>query len=254
MAPCAPAERRRTVWPSSPSASRRLTLSLVCAASCLGACDGPLVTVTGSGPVVRELRSFGASGGATPTGVPNAVQLAGELDLTVQVGPAFAVWIDGHAELVGLVSITLDGQRLEVSSPRNKRLVPPPHVEIELPKLAALSVIGAGTARVADVAGETLSLELSGSGDLAVTGAVRRVTLELLGSGEAHLEGLAADEVTVEKVGSGVARVSAAVALRGSIVGSGDLLYDGRPTTVAVDSIGSGNVRAVGKAERATGN
>ena len=257
MAPFALADSREQARPrvllaarlpgSIPSVELKLALALT--AACLGACDGPTVTVTGTGPIVRELRSFGASGGGTPTPAPDAVQLAGELDLSVQVGPEFAVWIDGHAELVGLVAITLEGQRLELSLPRNTRLVPPPHVAVELPVLAALSVVGSGTARVAGVNGEALALSLSGSGDLAVTGAVRRVTLELLGSGEAHLEGLAADEVTVDKVGSGVARVAAAVALRGTIVGSGDLLYDGRPATLAVDSIGSGNVRAAGKAD-----
>jgi hypothetical protein len=224
------------------------TLALALSALGLGACDGATVTVTGSGPIVREMRSFGAAGKTSASGsdTPSEVHLTSELDLSVHVGREFAVWIDGHTELVGLVSASLEGPRLTLSVPRNTRLVPPPHVEVELPTLAALTVEGAGTARVTDVAGEALSLTLAGSGDMAVTGVARRVTLELVGSGEAHLEGLAADEVTVDKVGSGVARVAAARALRGTIVGSGDLFYAGRPATLAVDAIGSGSVRAVG--------
>jgi hypothetical protein len=229
-------------------------LALAISALGLGACDGAVVTVTGSGPMVREMRSFGASGEAAARGgrAPSEVRVTGELDLSVHVGREFGVWIDGHADLVGHVSATLEGSRIVVSLPRNMRLLPPPHVDVELPMLTALVVLGAGTARVADVTGESLSLSLEGSGDLAVTGAVRRVTLELIGSGEAHLEGLAAESVTVDKVGSGVARVAASAALRGTIVGSGDLFYAGRPGTVDVDAVGSGSVRAVTTATRAS--
>lgn len=249
MAPFAPVELSGGARPAGRSSLVMLALALTVIG--LGACDVATVTVTGSGPIVREMRTFDAADGASVArGAPDEVRLSGELDLSVLVGREFAVWIDGHTELVGLVAVALEGQRLTISLPRNTRLVPPPHVEVELPALGALSVIGSGTARVTGVSADTLALSLSGSGDLAVTGRARSVTLELLGSGEAHLEGLAADEVTVDKVGSGVARVAASATLRGTIVGSGDLLYDGRPATVAVDSIGSGNVRAVTSPER----
>jgi hypothetical protein len=252
VAPFVPVDPGRRARLGRPRPSLLSALACASAAAGLGACDVATVTVTGSGPIVREMRTFGAAtdvsqGGA---GAPDEVRLIGELDLSVHVGRELAVWIDGHTELVGLVAVSLEGRLLSLSLPRNTRLVPPPHIQVELPALAALSVVGAGTARVADVAGDSLSLSLSGSGDLAVTGAVRRVTLELLGSGEAHLEGLVADEVDVDKVGSGVARVAATVALRGKIVGSGDILYDERTPTVAVDSIGSGRVRAVSASER----
>jgi len=250
VAPSASVDPRRRARPNGPGPALAFTLS----AFGLGACDATTVTVTGSGPIVREMRSFEAARGAPAAArtTPREVQLDGELDLSIHAGRDFAVWIDGHADLVGLVEVTLDGERLSLALPRNTRLVPAPHVELELPVLTALAVAGAGTARVTDVVGDSLALALTGSGDLVVTGAVRRVTLELVGSGEVHLEGLAAEEVSIDKLGSGVARVAASSVLRGTIVGSGDLLYVGRPGTVAVDSIGSGTVRVASPAEGAS--
>lgn len=254
MAPSVPVDLRRRARARGPCSG--FAGALACAALGLGACDGPTVTVTGSGPIVREMRTFGPRGAAAGgrESAPNDIRLLGELDLAVHVGREFAVWIEGHAELVGLVAVALDGQRLSLTLPANTRLVPAPLVEIELPALAALVVEGAGTARVVGVDGDRLSLSLLGSGDLAVTGAVRHVSLDLIGSGEAHLEGLRADEVTIDKVGSGVARVAAIAVLRGKILGSGDLFYEGRPGTVAVESIGSGSVRAVGPSGRTPGD
>lgn len=213
------------------------------------ACGGPLVSVTGTGPVVRESRALGLES-AAGNRVPSAVRLEGELDLTVRAGRELAVWIDGHADLVRLVDVALEGELLAVAPPSNTRLVPAPHVEIELPALAALRVVGPGTARAVGIDSEALDLALVGSGDLTVSGVARRVTLELHGSGEVHLEDLAAEEVDIDKVGSGVARVAARATLRGTNVGSGDVLYVSRPATIAVDSVGSGSVRAAPAAGR----
>lgn len=243
MAPSAFAERVAQGGHARSTTSR--AMALACTAPVLFwalACNVEVETVVGSGPVVRELRAvMGRAGGTTTE--PTEVLLASELDLDVRVGRPFAVWIEGHSDLVLHVETEASGARLTIRVPRGLRLVPPPHIELELPALHGLAVRGAGVARVRDAEGEALALTLEGSGDLSATGSVRRLTLAMAGSGDVDLDGLRTLEVDVDKLGSGTARVNASERISGSLVGSGDLIHRGGAQTVRITTVGSASVR-----------
>ncbi|MEZ6013616.1 MAG: DUF2807 domain-containing protein [Planctomycetota bacterium] len=227
---------------------RAALLSLLSLSFGAVACDVGAQVVRGVGPVVREARAVGGIAG-TSTAAPDGIQLSGEVDLNVRVGRTFAVWIEGHDDLIGFVETRMDDAGLRVSVPSAVRLVPPPHVEVELPGLVRLGMSGSGSVRIEGVQGEALALTLVGSGDLDVEGSVQRVTLGMTGSGDADLDALLAEEVKVNKTGSGAARVYAARALDGEILGSGDLSYRGGASDVRVKILGSGRVRPLGGAD-----
>lgn len=225
------------------------TLGLAAAAALAlssAGCDVSLTTVSGTGPVVREARAL------TPatTAAPSEVRLVGELDLDVRVGPALAVFVEGHQDLLPHVLIRVDGGVVVVEVEEGLRLAPPPHIDLALPALCALSLAGPGSARVSGAQAPELDLSLAGSGDLTVDGTAGLVRLEAIGSGDVDLAGVRADEVVVDKVGSGLVRVQASRAVRGTLVGSGDLEWAGDGAAVEVDRIGSGEVRRAALAPR----
>lgn len=106
------------------------------------------------------------------------------------------------------------GQRL----PINAKVL----VEVDVARLTALSVLGAG--------------------DVRTDGSARLVTLSIASSGDAALGDLAADSVQLSIAGSGDARVRASQAVKVSIAGSGDVEVLGNPPSVTQSVSGSGKV------------
>ena len=88
----------------------------------------------------------------------------------------------------------------------------------------------------------TLSIDISGSGDVAATGKTTTLDLDIAGSGEADLSELATTDASVAISGSGEARVAPTGTARLSIAGSGDITLTTRPAKVQSSVSGSGDI------------
>jgi len=202
----------------------------------LAGCGGSPITLTGTGPVVREARPLAP-------GTAAAVEVQGALDLDVQAGAPLGVFVEGHADLLEHVDVELRAGVLRIEVARGLRLVPAPRVAVELPALARLGLVGSGTARVGGIAGDALQVELVGSGDVVLEGRVGRLDLQLSGSGELDAGRLVAGAVHVDQQGSGRLTVHAVDQLSGRAVGSGDLETVVKPAQVELRLVGSGQLR-----------
>jgi len=102
-------------------------------------------------------------------------------------------------------------------------------VEVSAPTVEALAITGAADVRMDGLDADAFDIRVSGAGDLAAEGRVRRLTLDISGAGDADLAELATDDARVELSGSGDAEVRASGLLDAEVTGAGDLAYRGEP-------------------------
>jgi hypothetical protein len=205
------------------------------------------------GPVVSEDRGIGAA---------TAVELRTSGDLTIKEGePALTIHAPA-AVLDSLTSSVEDGVLvLDVAPGTPGFLVGRISYELTLPSLQGLEVDGSGDVS-SDVPGESLdieingsgdldiqdidasavTLEISGSGDVELSGRADELTLSIRGSGDVRAGGLDAERVAVDINGLGDVAVSASEALDVALSGAGTVRYQGDPEITQKIS-GAGEVK-----------
>lgn len=94
---------------------------------------------------------------------------------------------------------------------------------------ADLSLSGSGHVTVGQVRGDFARVDVSGSGDLRASGAVRSLTVHVSGSGSAQLSNLASDDAELVATGSGGVSATVKQSLRGQTHGSGGIRVYGHP-------------------------
>lgn len=218
--------------------------------------------VQGNGEVVTEARSLGDF---------DAIALQGNLNAVVRQAGSIKVELRADKNLLAYVETRVveghKGRVLEISPKRGFEPVGtvPITINVDLPKLRAVSIAGSGKARVeafktagrfdASIAGsgdvrlealqaDQVHLSIAGSGDVVANGKASQLHASIAGSGDVKALGLATDEAKISISGSGDAQVQVAQKLKVSIAGSGDVRYAGSPE-VSSSVAGSGSVRRV---------
>ncbi|MDA7744828.1 DUF2807 domain-containing protein [bacterium] len=93
-----------------------------------------------------------------------------------------------------------------------------------------------------DVTGRNMTCDISGSGDIKMNGTATDFDIEIDGSGDIHAFNLISQDCFIDISGSGNCEVYVDGELNVKISGSGDVLYDGTPTSFTTDISGSGDV------------
>jgi len=211
-----------------------------------------------------------------------AVELTGPIDLTLRYGAQPTLVVRGEERLLANIETKQDGRVLHIGTRgivlRHRQ---PIEVELTLPMLDRIGVDGSGDTRINGFSGETIEVELNGSGNVEFNGRYRRakvtvhgtgqVTLDagnsdsidadLTGSGTITLAGAArsfqaqsngsgtldaqrlrADTVTMRQTGSGNASLTAHASIAAAVSGSGDVDVYGNPPQRSVSRTGSGDV------------
>ncbi|MEH3046060.1 head GIN domain-containing protein [Sphingomonas adhaesiva] len=200
--------------------------------------DGTVVAPQGSGTT----RTFAATGF-------DRVELRGSDNVTVRVGPAFAVRAEGTPAILDRLKITRDGRTLKVGRENGVYAKGNVRVFVTLPRIAAASVSGSGDMSVDRVAGSGFDASVAGSGNLALPSLrVDRVEMSIAGSGDVTAAG-EARTLRVNVAGSGnlSARQLVASGAEVNVVGSGDVTATIRGQA-KVTSMGSGDVDLGGAA------
>jgi hypothetical protein len=197
--------------------------------------DAPLVQ--GSGSYAREAR---------PTAAFTEIEASGAERLEIVVGDARSVEVEIDDNLLQHLTTRVEKGVLKIGSRGSFRVARAPVVRITLPRLAAIRTSGSGDAEIRGLVGGDLTLVSRGSGGFRVPGGrVDRLTLDLSGSGETDLTRLDVRDATVDVLGSGTARVRATDAITARVSGSGDLIYSGPASNVAIRTTGSGSARRI---------
>ncbi len=171
-----------------------------------------------------------------------AIEFHGAGDLEVRVGEATRLALSADDDLLQEVRTRVQENTLIIDYPDELRFREELRVEVCLPKLKGVEVMGAAEVEISNVESACLALGLSGSGSIEATGLAESLTASISGSGELELSRLAAGHANVHISGSGDAELNVSDHLQYRISGSGDIEYIGTAHCEGVVS-GSGSVR-----------
>jgi hypothetical protein len=169
------------------------------------------------------------------------VELAGENSVTVRVGSAQSVAVTAADELIDRVTTTVRGGRLVIANAGSFTTATPMTVTVSVPSLDRVVLSGSGTVTVEGVTGTDFVADLSGTGTLAASGNVERLTAVLSDTGTVDLERLIAHDAIARMDGTGVINVHATSTLDATLTGTGSIIYAGSPT-VTTHNTGTGAV------------
>jgi len=179
------------------------------------------------------------------------IRLEGPIDIKVSEGdtPEMSVTIDEN--LQAAVTTALEGTTLVIGTKESLDVSGEARVNVRLPRLLGLALIGSGDAEVTcGSAARPLRVELKGSGDLTLACTATRLEVESNGSGDIHIKATA-DEAKVVGRGSGdLAYSGDSKRLEIELGGSGDAELSGTCEALKASLRGSGDVLARGLAAK----
>lgn len=202
-------------------------------------------------------------------------------DVYLHRDTAFALEIEAQESLLEWIDTDVSGNVLEIRNDRCFRNPKTIRIDVYLPEVDMIEVVGSGDVYGLDsfATASDLDLQVRGSGSIDFTGSATEVEIEIVGSGDAilnidaermetritgsgdliglgtldyhdvRIEGsgaleaydLITEETDIRISGSGDAEVYADSLLKVEIRGSGDVFYQGTPL-LDVDIDGSGDV------------
>jgi hypothetical protein len=196
------------------------------------------------------------------------VDVSGTINLYISQGDQKPVRLEGDENLLRLIEVVEEGDRLIVREMPGYNLDPTGdlRVYVTAPEFSHIRVSGAG-----DIVGQNkivnnealflhssgagdikmnvdapeLTAQISGSGSIDLQGQTKDVDLGLSGAGSAHCYDLLAENTRVEISGAGSAEVYASVKLEARVSGAGSVSYKGNATTVEQHVSGVGSVNKV---------
>ncbi len=196
------------------------------------------------------------------------VQVSGAIDVYVSQGDLKPVKIEGDENLLEYIEIKEDEDGLEIRTKRGINLRPTKKIKVYLssPHYRELHVSGAcniiGETKISS--NESLSLGVSGAGDIRMEadapkidagisgsgnvelkGNTRDFDLDLSGAGKARCYDLLSENTDVEISGAGSAEVFASVRLNASVSGAGNVRYKGNASMGEQHISGAGSVKKV---------
>jgi hypothetical protein len=189
--------------------------------------------VAGSGTAVTEYRTLP---------VFTRVEVLGTNNVVIHVGRPQTVAVSADDNLVSSVSTTVDSGRLVIDEPASFTTQTPMSVEITLPSLTAVVAASDGQVVVDGARSKTLTVDLTGTGNVVGSGSVKRLTTTLSGTGNIDLSRLRSWDVFATLGGTGRIVVNAVHALHAELPGTGAIHYVGNPAVVDQHVTGTGVV------------
>ena len=205
--------------------------------------------------LLYQLDVFGSSSSSSSegSGVPatqtrevapfSSVELAGGNNIVLRVGEKQSVVVKADDNHQNPVTTPLNNGALIIgNTPRSLTAKSPMSVEVNVPSLNALALTGSGNIVVSGIRTESLTVTLSGSGNLFGSGTATSLDITVSGFGNARFTQLDAKNVHAVVSGSGVIFVTATKSLDASVPGSGTIMYAGNPQDVKKSVTGSGAI------------
>lgn len=155
------------------------------------------------------------------------IDLNGPIDLTLRRGATPSLTVSGEQRLLANVETRIDGAIIHIG-PKGMLFHhrQPLQVELVLPTLKQVDIHGNGDSKISGFSGDSLALQLMGSGDLSFTGRYKVLSATVQGSGNLELHGGNSDSVTL------------------TMIGSGNISASGNTGSLALDLAGSGDIDA----------
>jgi hypothetical protein len=171
------------------------------------------------------------------------IELSGTGEVTIEKTGTESLTISAEDNIVPRLTSKVSDGTLVLGTKANVTISPtkPITYAVTVKDLTGLAVSGSGTIRATNLSATALSIDISGSGSISMSGTVNDQDLEISGSGQYEAEQLTSKTVKASISGSGTASVLATDRLDVEISGSGTLTYSGSPQ-VQQEISGSGRL------------
>ncbi len=194
------------------------------------------------------------------------VQVSGAIDVIVSTGSVAQVKVETDENLQQYIEVIQNGDQLEIRnksgySPRPTRdmkvyVTSPSFTHIGVsgacdiysqgrvvnPDKLEMNVSGAGSITM-DLDAPNVFAQISGSGDVKLSGQTRDLEINLSGAADAKCYDMKAENTSVHISGAGDAEVYASVSLDAQVSGAGSVKYKGNAAKVNQQVSGAGSVK-----------
>lgn len=180
----------------------------------------------------------------------HALEITGGVDVRVVRAAAPSVTVQAGDAVIDRVTTSASGGVLRVGV-RDRGIVigrdplSDARVRVAMPALHDVTVSGSSDVELGGLTTRTLTLRITGTGDVDARGRVGRLDADITGPGDAHLAGLRARTARVAVQGPGDVDLSVADALDIRVDGPGDVTYRGNPR-VTQDVNGPADITHIG--------
>jgi hypothetical protein len=171
------------------------------------------------------------------------VELQGVGNLSIQQTGSESLSVEAEAGVLPKIRTKVVKDRLIIGPKPNSSIhtTEPISYKVTVKDLNALEVSGAGNVDGEGISTDELTITISGSGDVKMSGEADSQQLDISGSGNYQAEDLKSKEVRIDIGGSGSAIVNVSGQLDAEVSGIGSVEYIGDPT-VNQDVSGVGRV------------
>ncbi len=192
-------------------------------------------TVKGSGNVISETRAVAGF---------KSISLEGSADVNVNFGTTESLTIRGEDNIIFLIETNVKNGQLVINTKPQMTYTAtvPVVVNVTMIALDHVSLSGSGNITVPNFAGDTLEVDMPGSGNIIIGGSANLVDIKLGGSGNIFTDQLKAKNATAVLDGAGNIKVFASDHLDVTLSGSGDIQYSGSPASVNKKVTGVGSI------------
>ncbi len=185
---------------------------------------------SGEGPVTSETRQIASF---------SRIDVTGGIGVTVRIGPAKPIEVRAQSNLLPIIATEVQAGTLRIHGTQAFRATERIEIVIQTPTLEGASMGGGSNAQVDGLAGDLLSLNLSGGSVVTATGSASTIDLDASGGSRASLHDLAAKTVVLKLTGGSIATLQASESVTGSAAGGSRASVRGGGTTTIQATGGS---------------
>ena len=191
--------------------------------------------IEGSGNIVSEDRKLNNF---------QSINLLGSIDIDINYSDATSCTVVGDNNIIEHVKTEVINDKLKISIDKSYSSTKALVVNLSVLNVKELSVSGSGNIKFKNYKHDSLSLKISGSGDIVGNGNVESLTGKINGSGDLLLRELHSKSANIYINGSGDAEVWVSDTMVGEINGSGDIDFYGNPENIKSKINGSGEINS----------
>ncbi len=185
---------------------------------------------TGSGSVASEQRDVAGF---------TRVDVGGAFVVEITAQKEYSVVVEADDNLLPLITTTVSGGTLEISSEKKLSTKNPIRVLISAPDIDKIESSGAAKVSIADLNGEALELESSGASRITVAGEIANLNIDVSGASNIDAENLKAENATIDASGASFVGVNVWGELKSDASGASRVVYSGNPKNVEKKTSGA---------------
>jgi hypothetical protein len=171
----------------------------------------------------------------------DGVKLQGVGNLSIQQAAKESLTIEAQKDILPKIKTDVENNRLIIGPDTSIHTTEPINYKLTVKDLSALEVSGSGDVDAKSIGTGELAVDISGAGDVKISGRADTQKVDISGSGDYKAEDLQSKEVKIDVGGSGSATVNVSDKLDAIVSGSGSIEYVGDPA-VEQEVSGAGRV------------